>query len=154
MEVIESASHHSDALGHQLRNRRDLGMGDVVLQAMRAAHDDQLPTPPAVRAQTRVRVEITGSQKCGIVGKSRSFLITINPMIFTRTHPRVRTLGTQLSVWVGTADMMAAPCADACPGGHELGCGRRRAGRLPRWAQEPSGTASVTKVCGSKVWIG
>jgi hypothetical protein len=90
MEVIESASHHSDALGHQLRNRRDLGMGDVVLQAMRAAHDDQLPTPPAVRAQTRVRVEITGSQKYENVGGSQPVLIMNDPMISTRTRTSAR----------------------------------------------------------------
>jgi hypothetical protein len=34
----------------------------------------------------RVRVEIMGSQKCGIVGKSQPALIMINPMIFTRTR--------------------------------------------------------------------
>jgi hypothetical protein len=33
----------------------------------------------------RVRVEIMGSQKCRIVGKSQSVLMMINPMIFTRT---------------------------------------------------------------------
>jgi hypothetical protein len=32
----------------------------------------------------QVRVEITGSQKCGIVGKSQSVLMVINPIIFTR----------------------------------------------------------------------
>jgi hypothetical protein len=34
----------------------------------------------------RVRVEIMGSQKCGIVEKSQSALIMINPVIFTRTR--------------------------------------------------------------------
>jgi hypothetical protein len=34
----------------------------------------------------RVRVEIMGSQKCRIVGKSQSVLIMINPIIFTRTR--------------------------------------------------------------------
>jgi hypothetical protein len=34
----------------------------------------------------RVRVEIMGSQKCGIVGKSRSVPFMINPIIFTRTR--------------------------------------------------------------------
>jgi cytochrome bd-type quinol oxidase subunit 2 len=33
-----------------------------------------------------VRVEIMGSQKCRIVGKSQSALILINPVIFTRTR--------------------------------------------------------------------
>jgi hypothetical protein len=33
----------------------------------------------------RVRVEIMGSQNCGIVGKSQSVLIMTNPIIFTRT---------------------------------------------------------------------
>jgi hypothetical protein len=33
-----------------------------------------------------VRVETMGSQKCGIVGKSQSVLIMINPIIFTRTR--------------------------------------------------------------------
>jgi hypothetical protein len=35
---------------------------------------------------TRVRVEIMGSQKCGIVGKSQSILIMIHPIISTRTR--------------------------------------------------------------------
>jgi hypothetical protein len=34
----------------------------------------------------RVRVEIMGSQKCRIVGKSQSVLIMIDPIIFTRTR--------------------------------------------------------------------
>jgi hypothetical protein len=33
-----------------------------------------------------VRVEILGSQKCRIVGKSQPVVITINPIIFTRTR--------------------------------------------------------------------
>ena len=36
--------------------------------------------------RVRVRVEIMGSQKCGIVRKSQSILIMINPIIFTRTR--------------------------------------------------------------------
>eukprot|EP01047_Picozoa_sp_COSAG01_P048294 COSAG01_NODE_4692_length_4808_cov_9.520493_7_plen_84_part_00 len=35
-----------------------------------------------------MRVEIMGSQKCRIVGKSQSVLLMINPMIFTRTRGR------------------------------------------------------------------
>jgi hypothetical protein len=34
----------------------------------------------------RVQVEITGSQKCQIVGKSQSVITMISPMIFTRTR--------------------------------------------------------------------
>eukprot|EP01047_Picozoa_sp_COSAG01_P042232 COSAG01_NODE_3675_length_5804_cov_4.926919_5_plen_174_part_00 len=34
----------------------------------------------------RVRVKIVGSQKCGIVGKSQSALIMIDPIISTRTR--------------------------------------------------------------------
>jgi hypothetical protein len=34
----------------------------------------------------RVRVEIMGSQKCRIVGKSQPVLVTISPIIFTRTR--------------------------------------------------------------------
>ena len=37
-------------------------------------------------AQLRVRVEIMGSQKCRIVGKSQSVLILIDPIISTRTR--------------------------------------------------------------------
>jgi hypothetical protein len=33
-----------------------------------------------------VRVEIMGSQKCGIVGKSQPVLIMSHPIIFTRTR--------------------------------------------------------------------
>jgi multidrug efflux pump subunit AcrA (membrane-fusion protein) len=39
----------------------------------------------------RVRVEITGSQKCRIVGKSQPVLMMINPMIFTRTRGGCRS---------------------------------------------------------------
>jgi hypothetical protein len=46
----------------------------------------------------RVRVEIMGSQKCGIVGKSQSVLMMINPMISTRT--RTRTSARRKSVHV------------------------------------------------------
>jgi hypothetical protein len=38
------------------------------------------------RGGIRVRVEIMGSQKCGIVGKSQPVLIVIDPMIVTRTR--------------------------------------------------------------------
>jgi hypothetical protein len=34
----------------------------------------------------RVRLEIMGPGKCGIVGKSQSALMMINPIIFTRTR--------------------------------------------------------------------
>jgi hypothetical protein len=53
------------------------------------------PSPPAAAgplprgwtvAEIRVRVEIMGSQRCRIVGKSQSVLIMINPIIFTRTR--------------------------------------------------------------------
>jgi hypothetical protein len=37
-------------------------------------------------AYLRVRVEVMGSHKCGIVGESQPVLIMINPMIFTRTR--------------------------------------------------------------------
>jgi hypothetical protein len=40
----------------------------------------------ARRELIRVRVKIMGSQKCGIVGKSQSVLIMIDPMISTRTR--------------------------------------------------------------------
>jgi hypothetical protein len=40
--------------------------------------------PPA--PGLRVRVEILGSQKCGIVAKSQSVLIVTNPIIFARTR--------------------------------------------------------------------
>jgi hypothetical protein len=36
--------------------------------------------------EVRVRVEIMGSQKCRIVGKSQPVLIVIDPIIFTRTR--------------------------------------------------------------------
>jgi hypothetical protein len=36
-------------------------------------------------------VEIMGSQKCGIVGKSQPGLLMINPMISTRTRRCART---------------------------------------------------------------
>eukprot|EP01049_Picozoa_sp_SAG25_P010623 SAG25_NODE_1181_length_3670_cov_3.991319_2_plen_64_part_00 len=48
--------------------------------APRAIFESRAPPAPAP-----VRVEIMGSQKCGIVGKSQPALIVINPMIFTRT---------------------------------------------------------------------
>jgi hypothetical protein len=39
----------------------------------------------------RVRVEIMGSQKSRIVGKSQSVLMMINPIIFTRTRKHTHT---------------------------------------------------------------
>eukprot|EP01047_Picozoa_sp_COSAG01_P000858 COSAG01_NODE_17_length_39991_cov_30.596160_17_plen_51_part_00 len=45
---------------------------------------------------TRVRVEIMGSQKCDMVGKSQSVLITISPMISTRNAMRASFLGVAL----------------------------------------------------------
>jgi hypothetical protein len=44
------------------------------------AHDSHAP------ASVRVRVEITGSQKCRIVGKPQSVLMMTSPMIFTRSR--------------------------------------------------------------------
>jgi hypothetical protein len=41
---------------------------------------------PTIRNRLRVRVEIMGSQQCGIVGKSQSVLMMIHPMISTRTR--------------------------------------------------------------------
>jgi hypothetical protein len=43
-----------------------------------------LSSLPAQRI--RVRVEIMGSQKCRIVGKSQPVLVMIDPIIFTRTR--------------------------------------------------------------------
>eukprot|EP01049_Picozoa_sp_SAG25_P016296 SAG25_NODE_3675_length_1003_cov_1.250000_1_plen_148_part_10 len=43
-----------------------------------------LAPPPPHGEWLRVRVEIMGSQKCRIVGKSQSVLMMINPIIFTR----------------------------------------------------------------------
>jgi hypothetical protein len=40
----------------------------------------------------RVRVEITGSPKCGTVGKSQSVLVMIHPMIFTRSRSNIDKL--------------------------------------------------------------
>jgi hypothetical protein len=42
--------------------------------------------PPRQAAPARVRVEIMGSQKCGIVGKSQPVLMMIDPIIFTHTR--------------------------------------------------------------------
>ena len=56
--------------------------------------DDGTP-PHAMNTHTagwvRVRVEIVGSQKCGIVGKSLSVLGMIDPMISNRTRRRWRS---------------------------------------------------------------
>eukprot|EP01047_Picozoa_sp_COSAG01_P093188 COSAG01_NODE_24381_length_781_cov_1.016129_2_plen_146_part_01 len=43
----------------------------------------------------RVRVEIMGSQKCRIVGKSQSVLMMIDPIIFTRTRTATFLLRAQ-----------------------------------------------------------
>jgi hypothetical protein len=48
------------------------------------------------RPAGRVRVEIVGSQKCRMVGKSQSAVMMINPIIFTST------LGAQAS-WAQAA---------------------------------------------------
>eukprot|EP01047_Picozoa_sp_COSAG01_P054562 COSAG01_NODE_5977_length_3921_cov_3.697541_5_plen_130_part_00 len=44
----------------------------------------------------RVRVEIMGSHKCRIVGKSQSVLMMISPMIFTRTRMMMTVCAGQL----------------------------------------------------------
>eukprot|EP01047_Picozoa_sp_COSAG01_P057356 COSAG01_NODE_6620_length_3574_cov_9.974676_4_plen_165_part_00 len=41
------------------------------------------------RSMVRVRVEMLGSQNCGIVGKSQPVLMMIDPMISTRTRNRI-----------------------------------------------------------------
>jgi|EP01047_Picozoa_sp_COSAG01_P080535 hypothetical protein len=45
--------------------------------------------PACARSMVWVRVEIMGSQNCGIVGKSQSVLMMIDPMISTRTRHRI-----------------------------------------------------------------
>jgi hypothetical protein len=58
-----------------------------VLGGAGASMHTQTEAPPTVDgAWLRVRVEIMGSQKCRIVGKSQSVLIMTNPIIFTRTR--------------------------------------------------------------------
>jgi hypothetical protein len=44
-----------------------------------------------------------GSQKCGLVGKSQSVLIMINPIIFTRTR-----------TWLAVVVLQARPALDCC----------------------------------------
>jgi hypothetical protein len=46
----------------------------------------ELPGVAATGTHVRVRVEVMGSHKCGIVGKYQSVLIMINPMISPRTR--------------------------------------------------------------------
>ena len=48
--------------------------------------DTPLPRPPGRAIWVALRVEIMGSQKCRIVGKSQPALIMINPIIFTRAR--------------------------------------------------------------------
>jgi hypothetical protein len=80
-------------------------------------HCDPIPSAagaiPPTTARTPhppVRVEIMGSQKCGIVAKSQSALITINPIIFTRTRMYARNMAmTQLVTGVPNARLQIAP---------------------------------------------
>jgi hypothetical protein len=91
------------------------------------------------RAQNalRVRVEIMGSQKCGIVGSSQPVLMTINPMIFTRTRTQPRS---------------ALRPAQTLRGGPRLpACAERRSSRTTPTTGTPSSTwtptATVSRSC-------
>eukprot|EP01047_Picozoa_sp_COSAG01_P070653 COSAG01_NODE_10770_length_2083_cov_171.070060_2_plen_89_part_00 len=69
----------------------------------------------------RVRVEIMGSQKCRIVGKSQSFLFMIDPIISTRAR----------------INMSCTRCAQL-GGGHAAG-GGRAGGARPDGGHSPGG---------------
>jgi hypothetical protein len=63
----------------------------------------------------RVRVEIMGSQKCGIVGQSQPVLIMINPIIFTRTRIGCCCYGSSASGEAsGAASWNACSSKHAC----------------------------------------
>jgi hypothetical protein len=74
------------------RHPATAGMGDARVSLAQAGAGACTPTPTPAADSLRVRVEIMGSQKCGIVGKSQSVLVMINPMIFTRTRTPERPL--------------------------------------------------------------
>jgi hypothetical protein len=68
-----------------------------------------------------VRVEVMGSQKCRIVGKSQSVFIMIYPIIFTRT----RTV--QLACCPGTASLPWVQGLAHTPLAAAAGCHTQRA---------------------------
>eukprot|EP01047_Picozoa_sp_COSAG01_P051018 COSAG01_NODE_5215_length_4406_cov_2.137683_3_plen_117_part_00 len=95
-----------------------------------------------MRRQTllRVRVERTGSQKCGIVGESQPALMTIDPILFTRTRiPTIDQRVQVVCVWV-----CAALTARGAPhDGTQVGCGTAEQDLL--WREE-FGVSSIVAV--------
>jgi hypothetical protein len=83
-----------------------------------------LGRPPPTHLCVRVRVEIMGSQKCRIVGKSQPALIMIDPTIFT--HSR-RTSGTRVSGGT-TTDTAEGSCTSP-----------------PSWSTTASGVTHATR---------
>jgi hypothetical protein len=79
----------------------------------------------------RVRVEIMGSQKCGIVGKSQSVLIMISPIIFTRARrAQSPTCPKRIAISSALSERVRVRVRVSESGG----CARRRRSprRLPR----------------------
>jgi choline dehydrogenase-like flavoprotein len=62
---------------------------DVRWRWRAGAHHSSATTVSLVTPVIRVRVEMMGSPKCRIVGKSQSVHMMINPIIFTRTRRRL-----------------------------------------------------------------
>jgi hypothetical protein len=90
------------------------------------------PSLPAGRARIRVRVEIMGSQKSGIVGKSQPVLMMINPMIFTRTRTSVAQTPVMLTA---TRSRLHDDCSSAGRlHWHTLACRLTVADKQPRLA--------------------
>jgi hypothetical protein len=79
--IISTRTRRHTAGCHRTRGERGGGGGDSAAVDCRTHGGRTTLTLP-----TRVRVEIMGSQKCGIVGKSQSILIMIHPIISTRTR--------------------------------------------------------------------
>jgi hypothetical protein len=93
----------------------------------------------AAAAAARVRVEIMGSQQCGIVGKSQPGLVMIDPVNFTRARAGWLAGSGGLAVVMGVSgwlidehDSFAAQWSwleDATPG-HDHRCVRCEPGRF------------------------
>jgi hypothetical protein len=82
----------------------------------------------------RVRVEIMGSQKCGIVGESQPVLMMINPIIFTRTRTdqERRVAGRELGAGREHAQPLAPPDVAHRRRGHGAAGAGARSDRFTR----------------------
>jgi hypothetical protein len=104
------------------------GVGGGRGQMLRRGGAQQAAGEARLGCESRVRVEITGSQKCRIVGESQSVRIMIYPMISTRTR-RSSACGVRGSVRLPAR---STSCASLYDGGAGV-CARCTSPTIRLW---------------------